>query len=135
MTDISSLSIDSSNDEGAPMTLVHPVTGDDLLNDDEKPMKIYLVGSDSPEFRVVQSRIDAKYRSRKPPSFGQKQSHAIELLVACTKRFENLQVEGEIVSFTDDTAKILYKTFPWIKDQVDEFVGERANHLGNSATD
>ena len=130
MGDISSLSTKKANDEGRPLVLVDPSTGDDLINDAGEPMVILLVGSDSKEYRQYQSQIANKYRTRgKDPSLGQAQKMSIELLAKSTRGFENLQLNGEAIEFSTDGAEKLYSNYAIIKDQVDEFVHERTNFL------
>lgn len=101
--DISSLSTKEANEEGVEVVLVDPLTGDELTNDDGKPMIIMVVGKDSSEYRRWQSEVDAQNRGRKTPSYAKRQTLALELLARCTKSFINLQMNGAPWSFHNPT--------------------------------
>lgn len=131
MADLNNYSTEKANDSGVAMVLCDPVTGEELVNDSGDKMTIYLVGKDSREFKSFQAEIAAKYRGRKQPSFAQSEKHANDLLARCTRGFENLQMKGENLDFSVKAARDLYSRVSWIKEQVDEFIAERANFLGN----
>jgi hypothetical protein len=60
----------------------------------------------------------------------------VELLVALTKGWYLVSFAGEAIEFecTPANARALYtdSKFDWIKDQVDEFSGDRSGFLKNS---
>jgi hypothetical protein len=51
----------------------------------------------------------------------------IELLSRVTLSWENVEVNGESLECTPENAKKLYEEYYWLLQQVDTFVGERAN--------
>jgi len=53
----------------------------------------------------------------------------IELLVACTVDWEGIADNGEDLGCTKENVRYVYKNYPWIKDQIDEFIGDRSNFL------
>lgn len=61
-------------------------------------------------------------------------SNALELLVSCTKNWTNMRRGGKDVPCTPDNVRDLYKDhrFSWIRKQVDAYVTDPANYLGNS---
>ena len=58
------------------------------------------------------------------------ENNSLNLLVACTLAWEGVEYSGEELECNKDNARWLYKTFGFIRDQVDEFIGDRANFLG-----
>lgn len=130
--DISSLSTKTANEEGVGVVITDPLTGDDLTNDANLPMTIYVVGRDSREYKAFQAEVGSRYRGDKTPSFSAAKKLALELVVRCTKAFENLQLAGSVVEFSPENAKRLYQNYPIIRDQIDEFINERSNFLGKS---
>lgn len=124
-------STDEANEMGVPMVLVDPSSGEDVLNNEGKKMTIYLVGTDSRQFSEFQVRNASKYRGKKTPSVGQMKKDQRDLLACCTTRFENIVIDGSTVDYSHKSAMDLYERLPWVKEQVDEFINERANFLGN----
>ena len=53
----------------------------------------------------------------------------IELLTACTLDWQNVLYKEETLECTKQNVRWLYKTFPSIREQVDEFIGDRSNFL------
>lgn len=116
-------------DDSVPMVLQHPATGEDLRDDQGRPMTIYLVGQDSKEMRGIRSELYSQNRKARTDTFDRAEARSMRILVGCTKRFENLQMGGAEIEYSDEAAEKLYRDFPWIRDQVDLFIGERANFL------
>jgi hypothetical protein len=52
-----------------------------------------------------------------------------ESLAASTIGWRGLESDGEAVEFNVDTAFSLYKNAPYIQDQADRFMGDRANFI------
>lgn len=111
--------------------LLHPHTGDELLNDNGDPMVIMMLGRDTKEFKAFKAENDRKKRG-KSLSSGQIESLLIELFVNVTVEFKNLQLDGKAIEYSDETAKSLYKQYSWIRDQINAFWDDRTNFLGNS---
>lgn len=124
-------STDKANSEGVRCILRDPATDDDLYDGDE-PVAIWVVGRDSKEYKRYQSETESKYRGKKAPYGGKARALALELLARCTKKFDNLSIKGEPVEMDTDSIVEFYKAVPWAKEQVDEFIHDRANFLGNS---
>lgn len=138
--DLSTLNVVAAAETGEVMTLKHPVTGDDLMTDDPdgpKPQTITLRGSDSEAYRkrsnaIVQQRSKRARAGRLSLSVDEVEEGEIEVLVAATAGW-NLWINGESPTFSAAAARELYATYPWIKEQAQAFVGERANFLKSSA--
>lgn len=129
--DLNELNVEAA-DEGVWMQLEHPADGTPLENDQGQAMRIKLAGRDSERFKRIQRRLGDRRLSgkKKNLSFREAESEALNLLANCTLDWEGIQENDEPVEFTDENVKRLYQKYPWIKDQVDEFITDRTNFLG-----
>lgn len=133
--DLSNINLDEMAEEGAILELEHPVTGEKLVADDENKtqMSLSLLGMDSKEYRNKSKELQAKRtmalakkRSSHGASFVMSDDDACSLLAACTTGF-TLYLDGEFVEFSKKAAKELYLKYTWMREQADEFIGDRAN--------
>jgi len=127
---------------GFDVELYHPATNADI------GIIITVLGKDSDEFQKVtrqqnKKRIDklskSGFRSGKvaPPSQDQMDADGLELLASCTigwraveeESFGTLLLDGEEIPFSTENAKKIYSRFPWIKEQIDIAIGDRANFI------
>lgn len=131
------LHLAQSSDEGADMALRHPVTDEVLHGDDEQPIVFRLAGSDSGRWRRKIKQLGARLAEKRNRKLTPDQAEAqgAELLACVTLGWsENFTVDGEPLPFSEDAARKLYLAQPWIREQVDLFVGDRANFLLDSKT-
>ena len=123
-------------DARADMEVRHPATNEPLLTADKQPVTISLLGVDSDVFRAGERKL-ANRRLKQ----GQKakvtaegvEAQAIGLLADCTVGWSGIEFEGAVLSFTRENAVMLYTRLRWLREQVDEFIGDRANFLKASA--
>jgi hypothetical protein len=137
VTDLEALTTVSLSEQGAFLHLTHPGTGLKLNNGDGQPMGLLLRGKDSTvvaakEREISQRRIDGALAVGRRPRIDANSLNvdAIELLVAATKEVRNLVLRGQPVANTPQAFTQLYTDFPWIREQVDTFIADRANFLG-----
>lgn len=96
---------------------------------------VELVSEDSSDYQAVFKRqlTDNVQRATKrgggKMSGAQIQEDKLEILVSCTKGWEHLQLNGKEFPFTKANARELYTRWPFIREQVDDFIHERANFL------
>lgn len=135
--DLNTLDTKTVSDEGVAYTLRHPVTGEELVQDDGSPIQITLAGIDSDRFRK-QSRANTERRlrtgTRRQITQEEMDVDGLDLLAACTMDWSGIVVDGQEPPCDMDHAKDLYKRFPWIREQVDTFIGARANFIRSSQT-
>lgn len=105
-----------------------------------KPSFLLLYGKDSPAFKktyAAQRRryLDemAKTRGTYVQSDEAREADAMELLVACTAGWENAAYKGT-EEFSADLVKTMYAEQAWLKEDVDQYIGDRANFLAPSKT-
>lgn len=113
------------------MNVCHPGTGEPLLGDDGENVFIELYGKDSDQYRKAQRSIsDRRLKSRSGSMTAERlEAEANEVLAHCVADW-NIVVGGEVPECTFKNARDMFNRFKWLKEQVDEFIAERANFLG-----
>ena len=125
--DLFSFTSDKAN-EPVDVIFVHPVSGE------KTDLVFQIVGLDS---TVAQACMDAQQAKRfnemtkdgevATVNFDPKENRAqlIELLVACTVGWRNLQWQGVDLEFTPSNAAMIYSMVPAIRDQLNKATGSR----------
>tara|TARA_R100000951_G_scaffold114960_1_gene121512 strand:+ start:5598 stop:6011 length:414 start_codon:yes stop_codon:yes gene_type:complete len=121
----------------AVMEVRHPVTGEPLLTDDDLPISITLLSSDSDEYETAMhdaqrsaARAAAQTDGIADPAGTTRR--AIAVLVRCIVGWENIIVDGEDLSYSRSNAGTLLTKVRFIREQVSKFVANRANYLEDS---
>ena len=133
------LDTSSLADEGVWCRLVHPVSGAALAARG-LPVRIRVLGVDGERFGAVRRRIAARRgeylltnRGRLDPEV--EAALDLDLLAGATVGWENVLLPGGAAfAFTADNARRLYSERPWIAEQVNRFIADRANFLKASGT-
>jgi hypothetical protein len=131
--DLSSIDTVKGSNEGFDVKIYHPGTMADLN------ITINVLGKDSDEFQKV-SRAQSKKRLEKMTKGGFRahsmtpppeeiEADGLELLAKCTKSWSGVVIDGKEVEFSHDNAIMVYTRFPWIKEQIDVAIGDRANFI------
>lgn len=124
--DLNDINLSEQADAGAELNLEHPVSGEKIDG-----MVITLAGSDSKAFRAKQKEINAsrltKMLKRKSAGLQHSDDEDCDLLASCTLGWSGIVAGGEKIKFSHAAAKKLYLEHNWIREQVDEFIGNRAN--------
>lgn len=112
----------------------------DLKSGAPTSMKITVMGADCDAYRDRQrafqrARVDRMNKARRMSVTPEEiEAEALELLVEVTTGWSGFQVGGAALPFTRDNVRMVYKRFGWIREQVDQAVGDRANFLPRSAS-
>jgi hypothetical protein len=128
-------SISISADEGAEMKVLHPVSRRPMALSDGTPVTVKLAGADSARFRKVQRgatdrRLKMAANNRRAVlNSADIESDGLDSLVACTLSWTGIVLDGKPVECNPANVKMVYLKMPWLKEQVDEFIGDRANFL------
>jgi hypothetical protein len=136
LSDLSEFDSVKGAQEGAVMEVRNPISGGKLL-DGDKPVTITLAGKDSDKFRTVHAEILSRrltkvgISGRVKINAGELQDESMELLSACTLSWSGIVVDKQSLECTPANAVKVYTRFPWLREQVDEFIGDRSNFLGN----
>lgn len=107
-----------------------------VLNADGLPLTLKVLGRDSRAYQTAvfemgQARIARIGQGGNAgTTMEEAEANTIAILVKCTVGWTNfLDREGIPVPFGATAAADLYRFFPAIRDQVDAFIGNRANFL------
>lgn len=106
----------------------HPKTGTSV------GLRIEVWGKTSAQYKKARHKLrNRRLNSKVPVSSQLIDAEAIELLAACTKGWEGqVRVKKKLLEYNPENAKLVYETYPTIKDQVDTFLGEESNFLPES---
>lgn len=82
------------------------------------PVTIHVAGAHSQRYRRVEENL--RKRKLKPGQMTGERIHNdnIDKVAACTLDWAGFSVNGNPVECTKDNARMLYKTCPWVLDQV-----------------
>ncbi|MEP3245065.1 MAG: hypothetical protein ABJN40_12965 [Sneathiella sp.] len=119
--DLASLDVSTSAEQGAVLTLHHPVTKDPL------PVKIWLQGTDASAYRTaVRRQVDDQIAAGKADlSAAELEERHIERLAAVTLKWEHVTYHGQSLDCSVANALTLYREQIWIREQVTYFVEDR----------
>jgi hypothetical protein len=112
----------------------------DLKTGAPTSMKITVLGADCDAYRERQrlfqrARVDRMNKARRMTVTPEEiEAEAIELLVEVTTGWSGFKLNGADLPFTRDNVRLVYKRYGWIREQVDQAVGDRANFLPKSAS-
>lgn len=127
--DLSKLDTSEAAETGAVLEVLHPTENTSL------GIKITLAGADSDIYRkTVNKNVNKRVQRMKPgqsiPFTAEEQEESgLNLLAICTLAWEGVVVDGQELPCDKENAKAIYRRFPWIREQVDTFIGDRANFL------
>ncbi len=126
--DFADLDVSSAADSGATLHIEHPTTGEPLFTEAGKPITVRVKGADSKSFRQEMHRLaEAQAGKRQKVTRAKAETNAIELLASVTIGWDGIVWEGEPLKFSEENARMLYRERPWLREQVDEFIADRAN--------
>ena len=122
--------------ETTDVELVHPATGETLLNEDGTAMTITVHGPYSSTYKAV-SHAQQNKRLMKAQRTGGKlnlsaeeiEASSLDLLVKCTEAW-NLTLDEKPEDFSQDKARQVYLEHPWVREQVDAVFGDTRAFLG-----
>ena len=117
--DLATLDSVKAANEGAAMEVLHPTSNVPLKDDQDNPITITLIGQDSDKVKKRQ-RLEMNKRLKA----GRRSTMTAEELEE-----QGIKLDGQLLDCTADNAMKVYKRVPWLREQVDSFVGDRANFL------
>ena len=126
--DFASRDVTAKADEGAELEVLDPANG--------KPVGVFitLAGADSSVHRKATAAIAnrrAKGGFRRNINLDDLQTESIEVLARCTLGWSGVVLDGNDVPLSKEAAVTLYTRFPWLREQVETFISDRANYLSD----
>ncbi len=132
MFDLDELDTKTKAETGVPMA-IKKLDGTPMLNKAGKPVTITVRGIDSDAHRAAMSRALSQIKGETQSDEEASQRAAergLDILVACTVGWAGvIDKDGKPVEAKPENFRALYAGFPVIRDQVDRFIGDRANFL------
>lgn len=130
MFDIDTLAIQDST----VVTLTHPVSGETLYvdKDNKEAITITVASTSSRAYRTAVNAMNNRSlkRGNKKATAQEQREEGIALLTACCVTSENLKYKGSLVKDEADFRALLSDDkFSWIKNQVDEALGNVENFI------
>lgn len=116
-------------DDGAVLNIVHPET-EEVIDG----MTITLLGQDSKLYRKIQlskqqAALNRMAKGKKALDLDAEKlsEDSIDDLVKLTTAWSGFVLDGKDLDCTPENVRAVYSDWSWIKEQVQEFVGNRAN--------
>lgn len=120
----------------ATYTIKDPISDQPI---DDGKATITLAGPDSAEFAHAELEVNRRRTmrlnaSRKPKVFDDPEevkANLIDILVSCTITWTGISITADntILTFSKENARMLYSKVKWLREQVETFIGDRANFL------
>ncbi|MFV1943912.1 hypothetical protein VPH49_24240 [Pseudomonas luteola] len=128
---LSKLNTRIAAEKGEDLHLRHPTTGEKLYTEDGQPITIRMAGTDSSIYRNAIKDMVRQRKGVKTTTPEQGEAFALDLLTSITLDWKNIVLsdDGEPLQFSPENARNLYAEYTWIREQADEFAGDRANFL------
>ena len=126
----------TASESGATLEL-HDPEGNSFVDDDGNPITITVKGSDSKLYTQAQHDSVSKRINKRMGKGSMKlksdewEQDALDLLIKCTVGWSGIVLDSKALEFSEANVRLVYTQFPWIREQVDEFVQDRGNFLGN----
>lgn len=136
MLDLFDLSSDKAN-VPVDVVFINPITKEptdlvfQVVGTDSSAAQACLDAQQAARFNKLMS--DGEQGSQQTPQFDPKEGRVgtIQLLVACTVGWRNLQWQGSDLPFSPDNAAMVYDKVPAIREQLDKAVGDRKRFFSN----
>lgn len=95
-------------------------------------IRIELASRDSQKYQARIKKLAEKNRKAlKGLDINTVEKETMNIYVACTINWENIQDNGKDVPCTPEEIERIYTMAPWIFEQVREFIEDRANFLAS----
>jgi len=132
--DLASIDTIKASNAGAEIELRHPVTN--------APLGVFItvLGKDSDAYREFQrhkfndylrNEAMAKARGKQPTAKSAEdyEDDMLTLLVSCTKGWRNVVFNAVTLPFTAENVRRIYKSSPYVRDQINDAVGDLGNFV------
>lgn len=124
--DLANLDLVAASNDGYDVELLHPISGE------KAGITITVTGRDGDAFKKARNKQYrerlAKAQKSKKPSIDPEtiEDQSIALMVAATVSWKGMELNGEALECTPENVTKVYKNYPWICEQIDTAVNDRA---------
>ena len=123
-------------DKPQRVEILNPITREPMIDDEKRSAYIEVHSPDSePARKAERKALDRRMavRGRTKITSAELEAERIGYFAAITTGWHLVDFQGKAidVEFSPETARELYSSgeFAWIRDQVDAFIGDRANFM------
>lgn len=136
--DFASLDTSAAAEQGAVMTILHPVTSEPLLAGDKTPYTLTLAGEDSARLTAFDRAARDRALARAAANYGRRvkrmaedlDKEVLDRLVAATISWApDFPLDGELLAYSPENARKLYTRLPWLREQAFAFYTDLSNFL------
>lgn len=127
MADLSKLKLSNDSIE---MPLCSPVDGAKL-----EGIKLFVIGQDSKEFQTKVRALKQKAIKKAPKGDLSKlnaeddEEIALQIIACSLTGWDGIEENGKTLEYNEDNAVYLLKEYPWVRDQIKEYISDRANFI------
>lgn len=116
--------------ETTDVMLMHPVSGEPLLNGDKTTMTITIHGPYSARYKKINHEQQNRRLIKAQRSGGKLnltaeeiESSALEILVKCVEGW-HVTLDKDLEKFSEDKVREVFVSLPWVREQVDAAFGD-----------
>lgn len=128
--DLANLDLSKNAEIEAVLHVVHPISLEEQFDDNGNPVTITVLGMESSiAKRIGKARAQKQLNSRKnKQDLDEIKEFSISLLAKLTVASSGFKENGIEVNLADNNEAIrVYNQYSWLRDQLDEFIMDRAN--------
>lgn len=130
--DFSNIDLESWAEDGAEMIVKHPVTLEDLHDENGKPVTIWVKGLDSPEAKSIARAAAVSMQNGNAKKL---EKDGLELLLKITSKWQGIGWDGKELDCTPKNIRFFYEKREWVGLQVIEFARDRRNFFSEASSD
>lgn len=127
--ELSQFDLKKSADQPAVCNIVHPVTEEQMFKEDGvTPVTVTILGQDSSKARkLAKAQAQRTLNSRKKQTVDELQAFGRKLVASLVTDVDGITENGEPVKADAEQLEKLFESYPWIYDQLDAFIADKAN--------
>lgn len=132
MDDLKDLNLTEIANDGELMELLHPTKKTPLVGKSGNPMGITFLGYDSDKAKKIRMKTMNEGLNRKASSkvtAEELETRSIKHIARLAVSWQGITEEGKELEFSFEALVKLLTKYSWMKEQCDEFIGDRGNFL------
>jgi hypothetical protein len=118
--------------QDAVLQLLHPTTGEPMHDSNGTPFTVTCWGADSDNYRTAEKKVASlalKQNQRgKPVDMDVVEAQSLKVMRACIRDW-HIVLNGELLPCTAETVLTVLTEYPWLREQIDQFINDRSNFL------
>lgn len=126
--DFAQLQTADASENGRPLVIYHPLTGEKMVHEDGTEVTFFLKGTDSFAYRRVTADLQ-----RKQVVLGENVTDAdrhdleAEAFANLVVSWKGVVFDGKDLTYSFENAKKILSKSPWLRRQLEAFIVDRAN--------